>query len=74
MAENFVKNLALILVATVLILLVLNPQPVECQFGIVLNPCTLPECTARCKKILQDKFMSASCVKNSKGMFCLCLG
>ncbi|RDX58149.1 hypothetical protein CR513_62552, partial [Mucuna pruriens] len=31
-----------VMVMTVLVMLVLEPQPVECIFAIPLNPCTLP--------------------------------
>nr|KYP49692.1 hypothetical protein KK1_028560 [Cajanus cajan] len=64
----------MILVVTVVAMLVLMPQPAECVFGIPLNPCTLPECTARCKEILGPKFMSASCTTTSKGQICFCFG
>ncbi|KAL2347064.1 hypothetical protein Fmac_001064 [Flemingia macrophylla] len=74
MGKNFRKKLAMMLVVTVVAVLVLMPQPAECVFGIPLNPCTLPECTAQCKKILGSKFMSASCITNPKGQICLCFG
>nr|KYP49693.1 hypothetical protein KK1_028561 [Cajanus cajan] len=73
-ATNFTKKLAFILVVTVLIMLVFVPQPSECAFAVPLNPCTLPECIAQCKKILHAKFMSASCTTGSQGNLCICLG
>ncbi|KAL3015509.1 hypothetical protein AAZX31_06G160300 [Glycine max] len=73
-AINFAKELALILMITLIVMLVLEPQPVECAFAVPLNPCTLPECIAQCKKILHAKFMSASCTTGSQGNLCICLG
>ncbi|KAL2347063.1 hypothetical protein Fmac_001063 [Flemingia macrophylla] len=64
-------NFAMMLVV---IMLVLVAQPAECAFAVPLNPCTLPECIAQCKKILQAKFMSASCTTGSQGNLCICLG
>lgn len=46
----------------------------ECAFGIAMNPCTLAQCTAECKKALKEKFMSATCAANSQGKLCICLG
>ncbi|KAK7346269.1 hypothetical protein VNO80_20784 [Phaseolus coccineus] len=75
MAENLAKMLTMILVMTVLAILVMEAQPVDSAFAIPIDPCTLSECIARCKKILGQKFMSASCVQNgSKGSLCICLG
>lgn len=68
------KYLALVLVAMVLGLLVLGSDPVECAFGIQLNPCTLPQCIAECKKALGEKFLSATCAMRSQGKFSICLG
>ncbi|KAK7379672.1 hypothetical protein VNO78_34361 [Psophocarpus tetragonolobus] len=66
--ENLAKKMGVMLVVTVMIMLVLESQQVECAFAIPLNPCTLPECIARCKDILHEKFMSASCMTTgSKG-------
>lgn len=73
-ATNFPKKLALIMVITVMVMLVLEPQHVECAFAVPLNPCTVPECIAQCKKILHAKFMSASCTTGSQGNLCICLG
>ncbi|ESW09879.1 hypothetical protein PHAVU_009G164000 [Phaseolus vulgaris] len=70
---NFAK-LGMIFVIIVLMMLVLEPKPVECAFAVPLNPCTLPECIAQCKKILHAKFMSASCTTGSQGNLCICLG
>ncbi|RDY07444.1 hypothetical protein CR513_08440, partial [Mucuna pruriens] len=62
------KKLDMMLVVTALVMLVmLEAQPAECAFGIPLNPCTLPVCTAKCKNILHQKFMSASCTITSRG-------
>ncbi|KAB1217493.1 hypothetical protein CJ030_MR4G008751 [Morella rubra] len=70
-----IKKLALVMLkAMALGFLVLSPQPVECAFGIELNPCTLPQCIAECKKALQEKFLSATCATGSKGKLCICLG
>lgn len=68
------KKFALVLVAMVLGFLVLGLDPVECAFGIQLNPCTLPQCIAECKKALQEKFLSATCAMGPQGKFCICLG
>ncbi|MBA0796038.1 hypothetical protein Gohar_006838 [Gossypium harknessii] len=35
--------------------LVLSPSLVEGAFGIQLDPCTLVQCIAECKKILHEK-------------------
>lgn len=64
----------LVLATVVLWFMVLAPEHVECAFGIQLNPCTLSQCVAECKKALQDKYLSATCVKGSRGKFCICLG
>ncbi|RDX58489.1 hypothetical protein CR513_62193, partial [Mucuna pruriens] len=72
MAKN--KKLGVMLVVAVVIMLALVPQPAECVFGIPLNPCTLAECTDRCKEILKGNFMSASCTTTSTGQICLCFG
>ncbi|KAG5035762.1 hypothetical protein AAZX31_04G180400 [Glycine max] len=74
MAKNFSKKLAMMLVVTVLVMLVLVPQPAECVFAISLHPCTLPVCIAKCTQILKHKFMSASCTITSTGKLCLCFG
>jgi len=75
MAGNLAKMLTMTLVMTVLAMFVLEAQPVDSAFAIPVNPCTLSECIAQCKKILGQKFMSASCVKDgSKGSLCICLG
>ena len=72
MAEKLAKILTVILVVTVM---AMEAQPVDSAFAIAMDPCTLPECIAKCKNILGQKFMSASCVKNgSKGALCICLG
>lgn len=72
MAENLAKMLTMILVVTAV---AMEAQPVDSAFAIPMYPCTLPECIAGCKKILGQKFMSASCVKNgSKGALCICFG
>ncbi|KAJ8634139.1 hypothetical protein MRB53_027475 [Persea americana] len=62
------KVLILVLVVTAIALLApyLN-NGVEVAFGIELNPCT----TAECKKVLQEKYTSAT---SFKGKFCICLG
>ncbi|KAJ1417886.1 hypothetical protein SESBI_16353 [Sesbania bispinosa] len=74
MAKHFVQKLAVILMVTVVGMLVMELQPAECAFAIPLNPCTLPECISQCKKILQGKFISASCTNGSQGKLCICLG
>lgn len=47
---------------------------VECAIGIDLNPCTLPECIAACKKVLEEKYLSATCAAGPEGKYCVCLG
>ncbi|KAK7350716.1 hypothetical protein VNO77_09615 [Canavalia gladiata] len=71
---NLSKKLVVNMMVTVLIMLVSEPQAVESAFAIPLNPCTLAQCIAECKKILQGKFMSATCASNSQGKLCICLG
>ncbi|KAJ0110436.1 hypothetical protein Patl1_01262 [Pistacia atlantica] len=67
-------NLCHILLAMVMELLVLGPDIGECAFGIQLNPCTLSQCIAECKKALQEKYLSATCASGSQGKFCICPG
>ncbi|KAK7411009.1 hypothetical protein VNO78_02334 [Psophocarpus tetragonolobus] len=71
-ATNLAKKL---IVITAIVMLVFEaPQGVECAFAVPLDPCTLPQCIAKCKKILNAKFMSASCTTGSQGNLCICLG
>ncbi|KAJ1417885.1 hypothetical protein SESBI_16351 [Sesbania bispinosa] len=72
MAGNFVQKLAVMLIVTVVAMLVMELQTAEGAFAIPLNPCTLPECIAKCKNILGPKFLSASCTNNAT--LCICLG
>lgn len=65
---------AMFMIAMALGFLILAPKGVESAFGIEVNPCTLPACIAACKKVLKDKFLSASCVDGPKGKYCICLG
>ncbi|XVE63702.1 hypothetical protein DITRI_Ditri07aG0041100 [Diplodiscus trichospermus] len=74
MEAKGVKLGLMLVVAMMLGFLVLGPNLVEGAFGIQLNPCTLPECIAECKKALQEKFLSATCASGSQGNFCICLG
>lgn len=67
-------NLSHFLVGMVMGLLVLGPDIGECAFGIQLNPCTLSQCIAECKKALQEKYLTATCASGSQGKFCICLG
>ncbi|KAK8586507.1 hypothetical protein V6N13_010098 [Hibiscus sabdariffa] len=71
MEGNGVKLGLMLMVA---VILVSSPSLVDGAFGIQLNPCTLPECIAECKKALQEKFLSATCASGSQGKFCICLG
>lgn len=68
------KNYVLIVVAIMIGVVVLAPKNVECAIGIDLNPCTLSECIAACKKVLQGKYASATCATGPKGKYCVCLG
>ncbi|KAL9372877.1 hypothetical protein Peur_035121 [Populus x canadensis] len=72
--EGRVKLASVFVVLVVLGFLVLGPKSVECAFSIQLNPCTLSQCIADCKKALQEKFLSATCTTGSQGKFCICLG
>lgn len=54
------KRMALILIAMMIGVLVFGANFGDCAFGIQLNPCTLPQCIAECKKALQQKFLSAT--------------
>ncbi|KAK7292951.1 hypothetical protein RJT34_15809 [Clitoria ternatea] len=74
MAQKFVKKMAVVFVVTVFVMLFWELQPAESAFAIPLNPCELPQCIAECKKILNQKFISASCTTNSQGKLCICLG
>ncbi|PIM99608.1 hypothetical protein CDL12_27896 [Handroanthus impetiginosus] len=62
------------LIAILIGVLVLAPKQLECAIGIDLNPCTLPQCIAACKKVLGDKYVSATCAAGPKGKYCICLG
>ncbi|KAG8652691.1 hypothetical protein MANES_06G122100v8 [Manihot esculenta] len=62
------------LVALVLGLMILGANHAEGAFSIQLNPCTLAQCIAECKKALQEKYLSATCATGSQGKFCICLG
>lgn len=64
---NWVKLLFLV----GLIIMTTCPNTAEAVFGIVMDPCTIDKCTAACKAILKDKFISASCYH---GTACLCFG
>ncbi|KDP22585.1 hypothetical protein JCGZ_26416 [Jatropha curcas] len=55
-------------------LLVFGGNVVEGSFSIKLDPCTVDRCIAECKKVLKEKFLSASCVTGNGGNFCNCLG
>ena len=70
------KNCNVIVVAMMVMVffVVLAPRIVECAIGIDLNPCTLPECIAACKKVLKAKYASATCATGPKGKYCICLG
>ncbi|RDX75720.1 hypothetical protein CR513_44359, partial [Mucuna pruriens] len=65
-------NMLAVTVITVLIMLVLEPQPAECRFSIALNPCTLLLCISRCEEITNGKFKGAACKTTPAGQFCLC--
>lgn len=69
------KNYILILIVAIAIgFVVLSPKIVESAIGIDLNPCTVPECISACKKVLQGKYVSATCATGPKGKYCVCLG
>ncbi|MBA0880890.1 hypothetical protein Goshw_011360 [Gossypium schwendimanii] len=67
-------ELVLIVMAMAMGVLVLSPSLAEGAFGIQLNPCTLDKCIAACKKILHEKFLSATCATGPQGKYCICLG
>ncbi|GMI76684.1 hypothetical protein HRI_001337700 [Hibiscus trionum] len=67
-------GLMLVVVAMTVGILISSPSLVYGAFGIQLNPCTLPQCIAECKKALQQKFLSATCASGPQGKFCICLG
>ncbi|KAK5817693.1 hypothetical protein PVK06_022621 [Gossypium arboreum] len=73
-AKGVKFELVLIVIAMAMGVLVLSPSLVEGAFGIQLNPCTLPQCIAECKKALHEKFLSATCASGPQGKFCICLG
>ncbi|EYU43039.1 hypothetical protein MIMGU_mgv11b020439mg [Erythranthe guttata] len=58
----------------IIVVLILAPKYVECAIGIDLNPCTLPECITACRKVLEGKYVSATCATGPRGKFCICLG
>lgn len=68
------KKWVLVVIAMMIWLLILGPSNVECAFGIDINPRTLPECVAACKKALHEKYLSATCAVGPKGKYCICLG
>lgn len=69
------KQNGVMLMMVIMALIIFDPMiKVESAFGININPCTLPACIAACKKILKDKYQSATCAKGSKGKYCICLG
>ncbi|KAG4137142.1 hypothetical protein ERO13_D07G053500v2 [Gossypium hirsutum] len=73
-AKGVKFELVLIVIAKAMGVLVLSSSLVEGAFGIQLNPCTLPQCIAECKKALHEKFLSATCASGPQGKFCICLG
>ncbi|MBA0732127.1 hypothetical protein Gogos_016236, partial [Gossypium gossypioides] len=72
-AKGVKFELVLIVIAMAMGVLVLSSSLVEGAFGIQLNPCTLPQCIAECKKALHEKFLSATCASGPQGKFCICL-
>ncbi|KAJ6748370.1 hypothetical protein OIU79_029476 [Salix purpurea] len=72
--EGRVKMGSVFVVLVMLGSLDLGPKSVECAFSIQLNPCTLSQCIAECKKALPEKYLSATCATGSQGKFCICLG
>ncbi|KAL0342303.1 UNVERIFIED_CONTAM: hypothetical protein Scaly_1892900 [Sesamum calycinum] len=74
MAVVVKKWVAVLAVAMMTVVLFVAPTMVECAIGIDLNPCTLVECIAACKKVLEGKFVSATCAAGPKGKYCICLG
>ncbi|KAM3319558.1 hypothetical protein P3S67_006758 [Capsicum chacoense] len=74
MEAKGLRNSELVLMMVIMALIICNPIKVESAFGVDINPCTLPACIAACKKILKDKYQSATCATGSKGKYCICLG
>ncbi|KAF7834019.1 ACT domain repeat 6 isoform 1 [Senna tora] len=74
MEGNVVKKMVLMLMMVVMGMLVFGVQSGESAIAIPMNPCTLPQCIAACKKALKAKYMSASCSTTSQGKLCICLG
>ncbi|KAG5537232.1 hypothetical protein RHGRI_024620 [Rhododendron griersonianum] len=70
------KNWPLMLAAMAVFVFVLAPARVESAFAIEMDTCTGPACDAECKKILQEKYLSAACAtpKGSTKKLCICLG
>ncbi|BAT75287.1 hypothetical protein LR48_Vigan01g168200 [Vigna angularis] len=67
MAENLAKMLTVILVVTAV---AMEAEPVDSAVAIPMYPCSVPECIAGCKKILGEKFRSASCLTNGNNCIC----
>ncbi|OIT33554.1 hypothetical protein A4A49_55294 [Nicotiana attenuata] len=64
----------IVMVAMAIVLLIWAPKIVESAFGIDINPCTVPQCVAACKKALNVKYQSATCATGPRGKYCICLG
>ncbi|CAN4089340.1 unnamed protein product [Withania somnifera] len=73
-AKALKKQSGVVLMMVIMALIICDPINVEGAFGIDINPCTLPECIAACKKILKDKYQSATCAAGPNGKYCICLG
>lgn len=74
MESRKVLVLVLIAAAAIAFMAPSSNMGVDAAFGIEMNPCTIAECIADCKKALKEKYTSATCAASSKGKFCICLG
>lgn len=54
-----------------LIFMATGPGVAEGVFGVVIQGCTFEACSDKCKSILHEKYMSASCYNAS---LCMCFG
>ncbi|PIN23587.1 hypothetical protein CDL12_03686 [Handroanthus impetiginosus] len=69
-----VNKWVVILLVIAMTIVTMGPTSVECAIGIDLNPCTQAECVAACKKVLEERYVSATCAAGPKGKYCICLG
>lgn len=68
------NKVMIVLIVVAISMVMLGAQYGECAVSIPLDPCILSECIEKCKELLKEKFLSASCVTNPNGKLCVCLG